>query len=104
MRQISFGDKVRILSTPAWLTAYLLGCLRARVGYSTVRDILIASPEFLAESHAGVAMHSIAGEDAFGDLARLLVESDMLPAHEVAVAGMYKPLGNLLQRQITASY
>lgn len=59
---------------PPWLAAYLLGCIGHDRGYDTVKAILLSSPGMLAESYAGVALMRIRGEEAGGDLERILTE------------------------------
>ena len=57
---------------PPWMTAYLLGCMRASAMYSVVRAILVSAPGLLAESYAGVALVKISGDAAREDLLALL--------------------------------
>jgi hypothetical protein len=73
---------------PAWMTAYLLGCLRAECGYDTAREILLAAPGLLAESYAGVAMVRIRGSRARGDLIALMCSAARLPSREGAAYGV----------------
>jgi hypothetical protein len=73
---------------PAWMTAYLLGCLRAECGYGTVREILLAAPGLLAESYAGVAMARIRGARARGELVTLMCSAEHLRSREGAAYGV----------------
>lgn len=73
---------------PAWMTAYLLGCLRAECGYNTVREILLAAPGRLAESYAGVAMARIRGSRARSDLVALMCSAVHLRSREGAAYGV----------------
>jgi len=57
---------------PPWLTALLLGECRDKVGYATVREILLSAPRQLAESYAGTALAQIGGPEAFEDLKTLM--------------------------------
>jgi len=57
---------------PPWMTAYLLGCMRASATYPVVRSILVSAPGLLAEAYAGVALVQIAGDAAREDLLELL--------------------------------
>jgi hypothetical protein len=73
---------------PAWMTAHLLGCLRAECGYDTVREILLAAPGLLAESYAGVAMARIRGLRARSDLVALMGSAAHLQSREGAAYGV----------------
>jgi hypothetical protein len=73
---------------PAWMTAYLLGCLRAECGYDTAREILLAAPGLIAESYAGVAMVRIRGVRARADLVTLMCSAAHLPSREGAAYGV----------------
>lgn len=73
---------------PAWMAAFLLGCLRAECGYETVREILLAAPGLLAESYAGVAMVRIRGPRARGDLVALMSSAAHLRSREGAAWGV----------------
>lgn len=65
---------------PAWLVAYLLGCIRAARGYDVAREVLLAAPGLSAESYAGPAMARIAGTSAHDDLAGLMIDAHKLRA------------------------
>jgi hypothetical protein len=73
---------------PAWLTAHLLGQLRADVGYETVRGILLAAPGYLAESYAGPALARIRGENATPDLVHILNIAPKARSREGAAYGL----------------
>jgi hypothetical protein len=75
-------------AAPAWMTAHLLGCLRAECGYDTVREILLAAPGLLAESYAGVAMARIRGFRARGELVALMGSAAHLQSREGAAYGV----------------
>jgi len=84
--------------SPAWLTAHLLGVLRAPIGYAVAREILLAAPGLLAESYAGPAMAKIAGAAAFDDLLGIMRDGPRLKIREGAAYGLH-----ILQRAGTAS-
>jgi HEAT repeat protein len=73
---------------PAWMTAHLLGCLRAPAGYEIVRQILISAPGLLAESYAGPALARIAGPAARDDLLDLMRRGQHRRAREGALGGL----------------
>jgi hypothetical protein len=73
---------------PPWLTAQLLGCLRARSTYSAAREILLNAPGLLAETYAGVAMARIAGLDARVDLLELLRRAEHWRSRQGALYGL----------------
>jgi hypothetical protein len=73
---------------PAWLTAYLLGCLRGRVTYALVRGLLESAPGLSAEVYAGVAMARIAGMGARGDLLDLMRHGQHRRSREGAAYGL----------------
>lgn len=73
---------------PAWLAAYLLGCLRARSAYAVVRGILLAEQGSLSESYAGVALVRLAGADARADLLDLMRNAPRRVSREGAAYGL----------------
>jgi hypothetical protein len=76
---------------PAWLTAFYLGCLRARAGYATLRRILERGPAMGgmgAESYAGVAMARIAGDGARDDLLAAMEHAESRRGREGALDGL----------------
>lgn len=73
---------------PAWLTAFLLGCLRDRSGYTVVRDILWSTPGYSGESYAGVAMARIAGAAARDDLLDAMQNAPTRGSREGAAYGL----------------
>lgn len=75
-------------AVPPWLAAYLLGCLRARIGYSVVLGILEGDGRLGSESYAGVALCRIAGADAEGDLIRVMFAGIGRRNREGALAGL----------------
>jgi hypothetical protein len=57
---------------PPWLAAVLLGACRDKVGYNTVREMLLSAPRIRAEGYAGVALAKIAGHDSLDDLINIM--------------------------------
>ena len=76
--------------SPPWMTAYLLGCLRAPSAYETVKQILTTAPRLLAESYAGVAMARIRGAGAEADLREIMFDGSELRVREGAAYGLSK--------------
>jgi hypothetical protein len=74
--------------TPAWVAAYLLGCLRAPSAYKTVRAILEVGPELSGGVYAGPAMARIAGTGARADLLHLMSNSDNWRTRRGALYGL----------------
>jgi hypothetical protein len=74
--------------SPPWLTAVILGECRDKIGYTTVREILLAAPSQLAENYAGVALAQIAGPDAFQDLIEILFNAKHRHSREGAAHGL----------------
>lgn len=73
---------------PPWMTAHLLGQLRAAGGYDTVRGILLAAPGQLAESYAGTALARIRGMEALPDLVEVLNNAPVARSREGAAFGL----------------
>ncbi len=73
---------------PAWLTAYYIGCVRARSGYETLRRILNDAPGLLAESYAGTAMVRVRGVEARDDLLEAMVRAPHQRGRDGAVYGL----------------
>lgn len=71
---------------PAWLTAHLLGCVRA--GYDTARAILLRGERSLSESYAGVAMARIDPTRARDDLLVIVRDAPQLRVREGAAYGL----------------
>ena len=75
-------------TAPAWLTAHLLGCLRAPAGYEVVHRMLVSAPGLLAESYAGPALARIAGPGARADLLDLMRRGQYRRVREGALYGL----------------
>lgn len=73
---------------PPWLAAVLLGACRDKVGYDTVRGILLSAPGLGAESYAGVALFKIRGGEALDDLKWILLNAPDLRSREGAAYGL----------------
>jgi len=73
---------------PPWMTAHLLGCIGHRVGFETVKNILLDHPGSLAEDYAGVALARIAGPEATQDLLKILFTSQHIKTRRGAGYGL----------------
>jgi len=81
-------DAYRRGDAPPWLAALLLGRCRDKVGYTTVREILLSAPRQLAESYAGVALAEIGGDQALDDLKQLMFDAPDRKSREGAAFGL----------------
>jgi hypothetical protein len=87
-----------------WLTALLLGRLRASEGYPVTREILLAAPGQLAESYAGPAMARIRGEAAREDLLGIVMNEAPKRSREGAAYGMALLRGPGVADEILAAF
>jgi hypothetical protein len=71
-----------------WAAAYLLGCVRHELGYTTVLQILLDGPGRIAKSYAGVALAKINPDRASEDLLNVLKESPHRKSREGAAYGL----------------
>lgn len=81
-------DAFQTGEAPAWLAAYLLGCLRGQAAYDVVLAILEGDARLLSEPYAAVALAKIAGPDAVTDLLRVMREGQQQRNREGALYGL----------------
>jgi hypothetical protein len=76
--------------TPAWETAFLLGCIGHDNGYDTAKEILHSYTANLAPSYAGVVLVQIRGERALEDLREVILFAPNLHSREGAAYGIVR--------------
>lgn len=77
-------DAYRTGKAEPWLVAHLLGCVRSKVGYATVHEILLSAPGGLAENYAVGALTEILKERAIPELCTVLRDAPKRASREAA--------------------
>ncbi len=89
---------------PAWLTAFLLGCIGHDSGYCTVKQILTTYDALSSQSYAGVAMAKIRGLEAYDDLRDVLFGDYTKRVYRAASYGLVRTSAPQLFGDLLAAY
>ena len=71
-----------------WLVAFVLGCIGHRIGYETVKNILLSHAGQSSERYAGAAMTKILGIAAYSDLRQVVFSDRPYKVREGAAYGL----------------